>query len=53
MSEFDFRKNWTVKVGNGSKNYHAQHHTLENMIRAEVMQWIAERGLVNYRLESE
>ena len=52
MSEFDLPKDWTVKVGNASKNRHAQHHELKNMTRPEVMRWLSEQGLINYKLES-
>lgn len=53
MSEFDFRKDWTIKVGNASKNnVGGKHVELSNMTRPEVMRWLSEQGLVNYKVES-
>lgn len=53
MSEFDFPKNWTIRVSDATKHNKAKHITLENKTRPQVMQWISEQGLVSYKLESE
>ncbi len=55
MSEFDFPRNWSIKVGstsikNGQRIDRVVH--FENKTRPEIMRWLTENGIVSYKIES-
>jgi hypothetical protein len=57
VSEFDFRKNWTIIIGRTSardKDCAGPNVVkLYNMNRPEVLRWLRDNGHSAYKLESE